>query len=104
MFFLIVCYQPNKIFLIPGAYPIFAFPRVLIDISGVTQLKQHVLDQNLTIGAGSSLTDVMDMFKAVAEKYEEFEYLNILYEHIDLVAHIPVRNVSYLKIVRSLKK
>lgn len=77
-----------------GAYPIFDFPKILIDISAVKELKEHYLDQNLVIGAGATISDVMMLFKAIAEKYEEFWYLDILNDHLDLVAHIPVRNVN----------
>ncbi|XP_045499904.1 abscisic-aldehyde oxidase-like [Colias croceus] len=77
-----------------GAIHIFEFPRVLIDISAVYELKIHYLDQNLIIGAGTSLTNTMQIFKNMAEMYEEFSYLEKLYEHLDLVAHIPVRNVG----------
>lgn len=39
----------------------------------------------------------------MAEKYEAFAYLQKLYDHLDLVAHVPVRNVSWpkLKIIKS---
>lgn len=74
--------------------PIFAFPRVLIDISPIQELKGYFIDQNLVIGAGTTLTDLMDIFKNISKQMPEFSYLLKLYEHLDLVAHIPVRNVS----------
>ncbi|XP_059045056.1 uncharacterized protein LOC131840881 [Achroia grisella] len=77
-----------------GVTPIFSFPRVLIDISSVRELKGHYIDQNLIIGAGTTLTDMMDIFKTVSHQREEFAYLYKLYEHLDLVAHIPVRNIG----------
>ncbi|CAK1549448.1 unnamed protein product [Leptosia nina] len=79
-----------------GAVYIFEFPRVLIDISAVEELGNYYIDQNLVIGAGTNLTEVMEIFKTISQKYEDFSYLQKLYEHLDLVAHIPVRNVGSL--------
>ncbi|CAH2056999.1 unnamed protein product, partial [Iphiclides podalirius] len=76
-----------------GAAPIFAFPRILIDINPIQELKTYYLDQNLVVGGGISLRDLMDLFTRVAEAHEEFAYLKKLHEHLNLVAHIPVRNV-----------
>lgn len=77
-----------------GAAPILMFPRVLIDIRPIKQLKEYFIDQNLMIGAGTTLSDLMDLFKKISKKHEDFSYLQKLYEHLDLVANIPVRNVS----------
>lgn len=74
-------------------YPIDEYPEVLIDISEVAELKGYSLDQNLLIGAGSTLTELLDILQIVVAK-DGFSYLQKLYEHIELVAHIPVRNVS----------
>lgn len=71
------------------------FPRVLIDIKPIKELTGYYLDQNLVFGAGITLTDLMEVFKDVSKAHEEFQYLYKLYEHLDLVAHIPVRNVSF---------
>lgn len=77
-----------------GAVPVFDFPRVLIDIQPVEELKGYYVDQNLVVGAGSTLTNFMDIMLTLAHQEEEFSYLLKLREHLDLVAHIPVRNVS----------
>ncbi|GBP49386.1 Xanthine dehydrogenase [Eumeta japonica] len=77
-----------------GAYPIFAYPRVLIDISGVKELKVHFIDQNLVVGSGTTLTDLLALLDDVSRQHSEFAYLQNLYEHINLVAHIPVRNLG----------
>lgn len=76
-----------------GVYPIFEYPRLLIDISGVTSLKGFYIDQNLVINAGTTLTELIEIFDQTA-KTDYFEYLKILNDHLQLVAHIPVRNVS----------
>lgn len=66
----------------------------MIDISGVSELKGYSFDQNLIVGAITTLTEVLDIFEKVStEKEDEFGYLKKLHDHIELVAHIPVRNV-----------
>ncbi|XP_073945873.1 aldehyde oxidase 1-like [Choristoneura fumiferana] len=77
-----------------GAYPIDEYPRVLIDISSVNELKGYHFDQNLVLGAGSTLTETMDIFEHLAAKEEYFWYLEKLRQHLLLVAHIPVRNLG----------
>ncbi|KAL0829108.1 hypothetical protein ABMA28_003962 [Loxostege sticticalis] len=78
-----------------GAFPIDEYPDCMIDISGVSELKGHSFDQNLVIGAINTLTEVLDIFKTVSqERKDEFGYLKKLHDHIELVAHIPVRNVG----------
>ncbi|XP_063894736.1 uncharacterized protein LOC110380995 [Helicoverpa armigera] len=76
-----------------GVYPIDEYPRVLIDISGVQELKGYTIDQNLIVNAGTTLTEFLEILKTVAKK-EFFGYLNQLYEHVLKVAHIPIRNVA----------
>jgi hypothetical protein len=71
----------------------------LIDISNIKELTQHYLDVNLVLGANITLSDTMDLFKQLSENNEEeFWYLKIMYEHLEKVAHIPVRNVCIDKI------
>ncbi|VVC93405.1 unnamed protein product [Leptidea sinapis] len=62
--------------------------------SAIEELKYHYLDQNLVVGAGTPLTDFMEILKTTAYRNEDFSYLLKLYEHLDLVAHIPVRNIG----------
>ncbi|KAJ8719962.1 hypothetical protein PYW07_012005 [Mythimna separata] len=74
-----------------GVAPIHEYPNALIDISHLQELKGYQLDQNLIVGAGNTLTEFMEILKsASSENY--FGYLLKLHEHIDLVAHIPLRN------------
>lgn len=41
-----------------------------------------------------TLSEMMEVFFKICAEREEFFYLKELYLHMDLVAHIPVRNVS----------
>ncbi|CAH0677124.1 unnamed protein product [Chilo suppressalis] len=76
-----------------GVYPIDDYPLVLIDVSGVRELKGWKLDQNLVIGAGTTLTELLEIFNKMS-KVEYFSYLKAFYDHLQLVAHIPVRNLA----------
>ncbi|CAH0625212.1 unnamed protein product [Chrysodeixis includens] len=69
------------------------YPRVLIDISGVQELKSYVLGTNLTVNAGTTLTEFLEILKTVSTKVN-FGYLEKVYAHILDIAHIPVRNVA----------
>ncbi|XP_063625275.1 xanthine dehydrogenase/oxidase-like [Cydia splendana] len=77
-----------------GAFPILEYPRVLIDICCVDELKGYHLDQNLVLGAGCTLNDTIEIFKKLAATEDNFWYLQKLQEHLQLVAHIPVRNLG----------
>ncbi|XP_022827043.1 xanthine dehydrogenase-like [Spodoptera litura] len=80
-----------------GAYPILYYPtaesNVLIDISGVQELKGYTLDQNLIVNAGTTLTEFLQILKTVA-KEEYFGYLQKIHDHVEKVAHVAVRNVA----------
>lgn len=66
----------------------------MIDISSIEILKDCLSDENLVIGAGMSLTDVIKELRRWASKNEDFKYLMGFVKHLELVAHVPVRNVS----------
>ena len=86
-----------------GVYPIIEYPRILIDISGLTELKGFYIDQNLVLGAGTTLTDTMNIFEKVSN-YDYFSYLKTFNEHLRLVAHIPIKNVSIFTRFAKVKK
>ena len=67
-----------------------------IDVNGVKELHDYTVDdKKLTIGANVSLSVLMDILTEVAdEKPRQFSYLHRIAAHIDLVANVPVRNVS----------
>lgn len=45
------------------------------------------------VGAGNTLTEFMEILKKLSDR-ENFEYVDVLIEHLELVANIAVRNVS----------
>lgn len=65
-----------------------------IDINAIPELHDYKLTSNcLKLGANLSLTEVMDIFEKAA-KTKGFEYCTRLWKHFDLIANVPVRNVS----------
>lgn len=72
------------------------YPKYVIDISSVRELKGYIMDVNLILGAGVTLTEAMEIFEKLSSESEDFAYLKEFCNHLDLVAHIPVRNVSYI--------
>ncbi|KAH8326448.1 hypothetical protein KR067_007791 [Drosophila pandora] len=67
-----------------------------IDVSGLEELHQHSSDsQQLKLGANMSLTQTMEILQSTS-KQPGFEYLEVLWNHIDLVANVPVRNSGTL--------
>ncbi|KPI90997.1 Xanthine dehydrogenase [Papilio xuthus] len=77
-----------------GAYPLAEYPQMLIDISGISELKGFVIDQNLVLGSGTTLSQALDIFKSLSAEKPNFSYLGKLHDHIQMVAHIPVRNIG----------
>ncbi|XP_047508503.1 xanthine dehydrogenase/oxidase-like isoform X1 [Pieris napi] len=77
-----------------GVLPLTEYPRILIDIRDISELKGYYFDQNLVIGSGTTITELIDIFKTVSEKEEVFNYLNVLNEHLKEVAHIAVQNLG----------
>ncbi|XP_052742077.1 uncharacterized protein LOC112054762 [Bicyclus anynana] len=75
-----------------GVIPILEYPRILIDVSRVSELKGYLVDQNLVVGAGTTLTKLREIMEKVSHS-ENFAYLSVLNDHLELVAHIAVRNV-----------
>ncbi|KAJ8720088.1 hypothetical protein PYW07_012131 [Mythimna separata] len=77
-----------------GVYHVTEYPDIVIDIFNVAELKGHTIDVNLILGAGMPLSEMMELFLKLAAEKEEFSYLKQFYDHMDLVAHIPVRNIG----------
>lgn len=96
---LLLCRQDarfkNKYFInmfITGVYENFVNPKLIIDISDIRSLKRYEVDQNLILGANTSLEDCIGIFKTFLKK-SEFAYLAGFVKHFELIAHVPVRKV-----------
>lgn len=77
-----------------GVYHVKNYPQNVIDIFSVPELKGYTIDVNLILGAGMPLSEMMELFLKLSAEREEFSYLKLFYDHMDLVAHIPVRNIG----------
>lgn len=62
-------------------------------MNNVSELRNYYLDVNLVLGANNTLTDTLNIFHELSKSNEDYWYLKILHDHIERVAHIPVRNV-----------
>lgn len=67
--------------------------KVFIDITGVEELRSHSIGPELVLGGSVSLTEAMEILTN-ASTQPIFEYCKHLVHHIDLIANVPVRNVS----------
>ncbi|XP_050344173.1 uncharacterized protein LOC126769429 isoform X2 [Nymphalis io] len=76
-----------------GVYPPISEPRVYIDISSISTLKDMFIDENLVLGAGLSLHEIMAIFQSQM-KNDDFSYLKQFHDHLELVANVPVKNVG----------
>ncbi|GBP91385.1 Xanthine dehydrogenase 2 [Eumeta japonica] len=77
-----------------GVYHVTDYPQNVIDVSSVSELRGYFIDVNLVLGAGMPLAEMMDVFKKLSRERKEFSYLKEFYNHMDLVAHVPVRNIG----------
>ncbi|CAG5043721.1 unnamed protein product [Parnassius apollo] len=77
-----------------GVYHITDYPSNMIDIADVAEIKGYLLDVNLILGAGMSLSEMMEVYLKICSENEDFLYLKEFYDHLDLVAHIPVKNIG----------
>lgn len=67
-----------------------------IDINSIPELHDYKLSTgSLRLGGNLSLTETMAIFEKAA-KSKGFEYCNKLWKHFDLIANVPVRNVSHV--------
>ncbi|XP_026330989.1 indole-3-acetaldehyde oxidase-like [Hyposmocoma kahamanoa] len=67
--------------------------RVQVDIASVEELRECRRDANLCLGAAASLTEMMDQCKKW-QTDSDFRYLEEFHQHLDLVAHVSVRNIG----------
>lgn len=69
--------------------------QIFIDINKVPELHQNMIANNtLIIGANVSLTETMQILTDAAKSNAGFKYCEEIVKHIDLIANVPVRNVS----------
>lgn len=83
----------DTIQIISGVYRRDRDIQVFIDVTGVEHLRTHIVADTLCIGANVNLTETMDILTEASTKHG-YEYCEHMVKHIDLIANVPVRNVS----------
>ncbi|XP_039280868.1 xanthine dehydrogenase/oxidase isoform X1 [Nilaparvata lugens] len=91
--FMLLCGGTSK-----GLYKSDPQPNWYIDISRVRSLKQFVLTNDyIKLGASTTLAEAIKHFRHAANRNPlKFSYGNIIADHIDHVATVPVRNIGTL--------
>lgn len=64
-----------------------------ISINDIDVLQHYEIGEHLELGANLSLTEAMEVFTKVSTM-DGFEYCKVLWDHFDVIANVPVRNVS----------
>lgn len=78
-----------------GVYPNPPDKDLYVDITSVEELLTNTLSNDkIELGANMSLTEVMELFYTCGTQKQAFSYLTKMADHIDLIATVPVRNVS----------
>lgn len=77
-----------------GVYRRASDIQVFIDINSVEQLRSHSIGKQLEVGGTVKLTEFMEILKKAAKENVNFSYCNEIHSHVDLIANVPVRNVS----------
>lgn len=80
--------------LIVGVYRESTVHDLYVDITKVAELTSFDINKDsLTLGANVTLAKAMSIFES-SSKQSGFAYLEQMRYHIDLIANVPVRNVS----------
>lgn len=93
--------KDEKYMLVSGntAHGVYRRPNCInkfIDINDIPELHEHkLLPESLTLGGNLSLAETMDIFEKAA-KLKGFGYCSRLWNHFDLIANVPVRNMGTL--------
>lgn len=78
-----------------GVYKSKIPPQVYIDVNNIPELKTCSIDKNIILGANVTLSEAI-IFLTEVSGTEEFRYVQEIVNHLELVANVPVRNVSKL--------
>lgn len=80
-----------------GIFPNDDVPKVTIDVSSVVELRSYEETAGVVqLGGGMSLNEMMKIFQTMGNSNANFRYFLQMYKHMDLVAHVPVRNVCIM--------
>ncbi|XP_058460106.1 uncharacterized protein LOC131435872 isoform X2 [Malaya genurostris] len=65
---------------------------VFIDVNSIEELKSYSLENNLTIGAGVTLAELITILYKAASGNPEFSYCKDLAKHVHWIGNVPVRS------------
>lgn len=68
--------------------------QVFVDVNSVEQLRAHSIGNEVEVGGAVKLTEFMEILKKAGESNGNFSYCADFHDHVDLIANVPVRNVS----------
>lgn len=69
--------------------------KVYIDVNNLAELHDIQINKNVVVGANTTIAEAIKLFNKISSERYEFGYLKEIADHYELVANIPVRNVSY---------
>lgn len=79
-----------------GVYKQMTIPNIYIDVTGVSELTTYSFNNNsLILGGNFTLAHAIELFTKMSKENKNFAYLSDMAEHINLIANVPVRNVSF---------
>lgn len=89
-----LCLRTNKnLFTAHGVYRRSPDLKVFIDITGIEEMRaSKKTPKTLELGGNTTLTDAMEIFTKIAKEDINFDYLNEVTKHFDIIANVPVRN------------
>ncbi|GAB0087487.1 hypothetical protein DMENIID0001_017960 [Sergentomyia squamirostris] len=70
--------------------------KIFIDVTFVEALRNYSVEHFIELGGNVTLTETMFILRRTATTHPQFAYSKELVKHLDMVAHIAVRNVGTL--------
>lgn len=84
-------------FIFAGVYKRAFNPLLFINMNYIKALKQYTItDTHIELGGNMTLSELMVLFYRLSGQ-KKFQFLAVLADHIQLVANVPVRNVSNIE-------
>uniref|UniRef100_A0A1B0DQ14 Uncharacterized protein n=1 Tax=Phlebotomus papatasi TaxID=29031 RepID=A0A1B0DQ14_PHLPP len=89
----------QKYILVAGntAHGIYRIPydiEVFIDVSSVTELREHSIGNTIILGGNITITEWMAILMEAADRMSGFSYCRLVRDHLNRIATVPVRNVG----------
>lgn len=79
------------------AHGIYRMPydiEVFIDVSSVTELREHSIGNTIILGGNITITEWMAILLEAADRMSGFSYCRQVRDHLNRIATVPVRNVG----------